>query len=51
MQKIIFIFLLLSPALFSACVKDKDKPEEMANYINVGDKLPEFTVKNTDGEE
>ena len=51
MQKIIFIFLLLSPALFSTCVKDKDKPEEMENYINVGDKLPEFTVKNTDGDE
>ena len=51
MQKIIFILLLLSPALFSACVKDKDKPEEMENYINVGDKLPEFTVKDIDGKE
>lgn len=51
MQKIIFILLLLYPALFSACVKDKDKPEEMVNYVNINDKLPEFTVKNVDGEE
>jgi len=51
MQKIIFILLLLSPALFSTCIKDKDQPEEIQNYINIGDKLPEFSVQDIHGEE
>ena len=51
MLKIPFIFTLLFLTLFSSCINEKDKSEEIENYILVNDKLPEFTVKNIDNEE
>ena len=51
-MKIISITLLtLFSLLFSSCVKDKDQDGEIENYIEPGDKLPDFTVKNAAGEE
>ena len=51
-MKIISVILLtLFALLFSSCVKDKDQEGEIENYIEAGDKLPDFTVKNAAGEE
>lgn len=43
--------LVLLSLLFSSCVKDKDQDGEIENYIEIGDKLPDFTVKNDVEEE
>lgn len=51
-MKVISVTLLVLSSLFlSSCVKDKDQDGKIENYIEVGDKLPNFTVKNTAEEE
>ena len=51
-MKVISVTLLVLSSLFlSSCVKDKDQDGKIENYIKVGDKLPNFTVKNTAEEE
>lgn len=51
MKTVSIIRFMLFLLLFSSCIKDKEPDGEMENYIETGDRLPEFTVKNTAGEE
>lgn len=44
-----FVTSLVFTLLLFSCIKDKK--EDVINYIQENDKLPEFTVKNATGEE
>ena len=48
-MKTIFVTLLAFTLLLLSCIKDEK--EDVINYIEENDKLPEFTVKNATGEE
>ena len=48
-MKTIFVTLLAFILLLLSCIKDEK--EDVINYIEENDKLPEFTVKNATGEE
>lgn len=41
--------MLLVP--LAATAQGKEAPEEMTGHINVGDKIPTFTLKDQNGEE
>lgn len=51
MKKISILLLALFPLLLYSCIKDESQDGEIENYIRVGDKLPEFILKNTAGDE
>ena len=48
-MKTIFVTLLAFTLLLLSCIKDEK--EDVINYIEENDKLPEFTVKSATGEE
>ena len=48
-MKTIFVTLLAFTLLLLSCIKDEK--EDVINYIEENDKLPEFTVKSPTGEE
>ena len=48
-MKTIFVTLLAFILLLLSCIKDEK--EDVINYIEENDKLPEFTVKSATGEE
>lgn len=50
MKTTFIIVLALFSLYLSSCVKDKEQDDKIENYINAGDKLPGFTVKNAAGE-
>lgn len=50
-QKQLFTLILTLPLFFSSCLGDKDHPEQTENHVQVNDTLPDFTVKNAEGEE
>lgn len=50
MHKTILIFtVLITPFLFAGCVREDDKPEEVINYVEVGDEIPDFTIIEYNG--
>lgn len=52
MSRRILMGMLFPLFLLSACIKeDDDIPDEIINYVGVGDKVPAFTVESGDGKE
>lgn len=50
MKKILCLFLIF-PLLFTACIEDEDDRKSPDSKIQIGDRLPSFTVKDLEGTE
>lgn len=44
-----FVLFFLTSLLFASCISDNEEVPDMINYVEVGDVIPNFEIKENDG--